>query len=102
MTHDRERGISLSELLEGLEQHDPGLLAQVEERRRRAGPVGTKLFMERNRAQLTQAELAEKSGVRQSDISEIENGLGNPTKKTLEKLGVALGIDFVIGASSAA
>jgi transcriptional regulator with XRE-family HTH domain len=52
-------------------------------------------------AKLTQVALAELSGVRQGDISDIENGRGNPTKRTLEKLGVALNIDFVIGASSA-
>lgn len=101
MTDDTPRGPGLStrELLDYL---DPTANARVDEIMRRAGPVGNQLFAARTRAKLTQAALAQRSGVRQSDISDIENGRGNPTKRTLEKLGVALDIDFVIGASSAA
>lgn len=95
---EREPGISVDELFERMRPK----LAQADAEWHARGAVGQQLLLARTRAELSQALLAERSGVRQSDISEIENGLGNPTKKTLEKLGVALGIDFVIGASSAA
>lgn len=39
---------------------------------------------------LSQRELAERSGVRQADISRIERGAGNPTEATLQRLASAL------------
>ena len=39
---------------------------------------------------LSQKELAELSGIDQSDISKIERGVANPTVSTLEKLATAL------------
>jgi len=39
---------------------------------------------------LSQRELAERSGVRQADISRIERGAGNPTEATLHRLASAL------------
>ena len=48
---------------------------------------------------LTQAQLAERSGVRQSNISRIENGTCSPTIATLEQLATGMGkklrIEFV-------
>ena len=40
---------------------------------------------------LTQKELAEKSGVRQSNISRIESGTCSPTIATLEALAAGMG-----------
>lgn len=40
---------------------------------------------------LTQKELAERSGIRQSNISRIENGSCSPTIATLEALAKGLG-----------
>ena len=40
---------------------------------------------------MTQKELAEKSGVRQSNISRIENGTCTPTLNTLKELAKGLG-----------
>ena len=40
---------------------------------------------------LTQKELAEKSGIRQSNISRIENGNCSPTVATLQALAKGLG-----------
>ena len=39
---------------------------------------------------LTQRQLSELSGVPQADISRIENGAGNPTEATLQRLAGAL------------
>ena len=45
---------------------------------------------------LTQKELAEKSGVRQSNISRIENGTCSPTIATLEALANGMGKKLVV------
>jgi ribosome-binding protein aMBF1 (putative translation factor) len=51
----------------------------------------------------TQKKLAEKTGLNQSEISNLESGQANPTYKTLQTLAAALGgkIDLVIGRSAA-
>ena len=45
---------------------------------------------------MTQKELAAKSGVRQSNISRIENGTCSPTVATLQALAAGLGKKLVI------
>ena len=45
---------------------------------------------------LTQKELAQKCGVKQSNISRIESGKGNPTLKFLKKIANAMDCDLVI------
>lgn len=58
------------------------------------------LLVARESVQMTQKELAEKTGIYQADISKIERGLGNPSIATLKRLadgmGMELQIDFVI------
>ncbi len=53
----------------------------------------------RESANMTQKELAEKTGIAQADISRIENGNGNPSIRTLQRLangmGMALKVEFV-------
>lgn len=48
---------------------------------------------------LTQKELAERTGINQADISKLENGTRNPSLKILKRLaagmGMALKIEFV-------
>ena len=70
-------------------------------------PNGTKPAYEAIRAviaarlacNMTQKELAEKTGIRQSNISRIENGSASPTIDTLARIAAGLGkqlkIDFV-------
>lgn len=48
----------------------------------------------RNAAGVTQAQLAKKSGLRQSNISRIENGSSSPRIETLQK--IADGLDMIL------
>ena len=41
---------------------------------------------------LTQKELAEITGINQADISKLENGNGNPSVRTLQRLADGLGM----------
>ena len=50
----------------------------------------------RREAGLTQKELAERTGLQQSNISRIENGNGNPSLETLNKIAQGLGKKLVI------
>ena len=45
---------------------------------------------------LTQAQLAERCGIDQGDVSRIESGNGNPTVKTIGALARALGAELRI------
>jgi len=47
-------------------------------------------------AGLTQAEVAERSGLSQADISRYERGLGNPTRTTIEAIAAALGAHLAL------
>lgn len=53
--------------------------------------AGGKIRCFREQAGLTQQELAEKSGLRQSHISRLEKGHHSPSAMTLEKIAAALG-----------
>lgn len=46
----------------------------------------------RSARNLTQKELAEITGITQSDISKLENGNANPSLRTLERLAAGLGM----------
>ena len=41
---------------------------------------------------ITQKELSERTGIAQGDISKLENGNGNPSLKTLQRLARAMGM----------
>lgn len=53
----------------------------------------------RNEQNLTQKELAKRTGIHQSDISKIEQGVRNPSLRLLQKLadgmGMVLRIQFI-------
>jgi predicted transcriptional regulator len=49
------------------------------------------LIIERNNQNLTQKELAEKIGIKQSHISRLENGNYNPSVEFLQKIASGLG-----------
>ncbi len=44
----------------------------------------------KKKAGLTQKELSNRTGIAQGDISKLENGNGNPSIKTLQKLAEAM------------
>ena len=52
------------------------------------------LIAARIASNMTQKELAEKSGIRQSNISRIENGTCSPTIATLQALAKGLGMEL--------
>ena len=53
----------------------------------------------REKLNLTQKDLAERSGITQADISRLENGNANPSLRTLQRLadgmGMKLKVEFV-------
>ena len=55
--------------------------------------LAVRLYKLRISRDLTQAELAERSGVDQANISDIENGDANPTAKTIGRLAAGLGVN---------
>ncbi len=44
----------------------------------------------------SQAELAQRAGTKQANISKLESGTGNPTAKFLKKVGDAFGVELNI------
>lgn len=50
----------------------------------------------RNTSGMTQKQLAERSGINQADISRLENGNGNPSIRTLQRLATAMGMRLKI------
>lgn len=45
---------------------------------------------------LTQKQLAQRTGIAQSDISKLENGNANPSLKTLQRLAAGMGMKLKI------
>jgi transcriptional regulator with XRE-family HTH domain len=56
--------------------------------------LASDLIGRRRALQMTQQQLAAASGIRQSEISRIEGGNGNPTLKTIGALARALGAEI--------
>ncbi len=50
----------------------------------------------RKDSHLTQKELSERTGITQSDISKMEQGLANPSIQTLQKLALGMGMTLRI------
>jgi len=61
--------------------------------------LASDLIGRRQALQMTQQQLAAVSGIRQSEISRIESGHGNPTLKTIGALARALGAELRIASS---
>lgn len=71
------------------------------ERERTNLRLGYQIFMAREKAGMTQAELAHRIGTRQSNISRLEQGDYNFTIGMLEKIAKALDADLRIEIASA-
>jgi DNA-binding XRE family transcriptional regulator len=61
--------------------------------------LASDLIGRRQALHMTQQQLAAASGIRQSEISRIESGHGNPTLKTIGTLARALGAELRIASS---
>ncbi|WP_043057096.1 helix-turn-helix transcriptional regulator [Enteractinococcus helveticum] len=58
--------------------------------------LGRELASARGRHAMTQAQLADATGVPQAEISRIENGNANPTIETVARLAAALDKKLVL------
>ena len=80
------------------QMEDPAFAAEYEAQRPEYEAIRA-VIAARLACNMTQKELAEKSGIRQSNISRIENGSASPTIDTLARIAAGLGkqlkIDFV-------
>lgn len=79
-----------------MKEFSKALSAQLDSKTSAQFALGQCLATARERAGLTQPQLAQRSGVQQADISRIERGLGNPTRDTLIRLADALGMQLVL------
>lgn len=59
----------------------------------KAYDIAMQIVALREKAGLTQVELAERTGISQADISRIERGATSPTAKTLQRIAEALGAE---------
>ena len=80
------------------QMEDPAFAAEYEAQRPEYEALRA-VISARLACNMTQKELAEKTGIRQSNISRIENGSASPTIDTLARIAAGLGkqlkIDFV-------
>ena len=80
------------------QMEDPAFAAEYEAQRPEYEAIRA-VIAARLACNMTQKELAEKPGIRQSNISRIENGSASPTIDTLARIAAGLGkqlkIDFV-------
>ena len=80
------------------QMEDPAFAAEYEAQRPDYEAIRA-VIAARLACNMTQKELAEKTGIRQSNISRIENGSASPTIDTLARIAAGLGkqlkIDFV-------
>ena len=80
------------------QMEDPAFAAEYEAQRPEYQPIRP-LIAPRLASNMTQKQLAQKTRIRQSNISRIENGSASPTIDTLARIAAGLGkqlkIDFV-------
>lgn len=69
---------------------DPGFKDEYEAMRPEYEAIRA-VIAARLESNMTQAELAEKTGIRQSNISRIESGTSSPTVDTLARIAAGLG-----------
>ena len=95
---DEDRNSARLAMQEILEQQTSGIVPMQlqdepgQELESYATYIGAKIREKREAAGLSQQQLEERSGLPQSHISRLENGLHSPSFATLEKIAGALGI----------
>ncbi len=67
----------------------------------KACDIAMQIVALREKAGLTQVELAERTGISQADISRIERGATSPTAKTLQRIAEALDAEVRLVAKTA-
>ena len=72
------------------QMEDPAFAAEYEAQRPEYEAIRA-VIAARLACNMTQKELAEKTGIRQSNISRIENGSASPTIDTLARIAAGLG-----------
>lgn len=77
---------------------DPAVRAEVEKLEPEY-QLARQLIKARLAQNLTQAELAERAGVKQSYVARLESGEGNPTVSSLQKIARALGLRMQLTAA---
>lgn len=83
-----------------LEQFAEAAKAHFEAAYRETFGLGEAVANRRAELRLSQIQLAKRTGVRQADISRIEQGKGNPTLDTIRKILSALQLQIMIKAQS--
>jgi len=73
--------------------------AHIEAEYRETFGLGEAVANRRAELHLSQIQLAERTGVRQADISRIERGKGNPTLETVRKILSALQLQIMVKAA---
>lgn len=68
----------------------------------KAYDIAMQIVALREKAGLTQVELAERCGISQADISRIERGATSPTAKTLQRIAEALDAEVRLVAKAGA
>lgn len=69
---------------------------ELQARQRRFGDVMVALKESRVAAGLSLADMEERTGISKSSLSQLENGKGNPTIETLERIAKAIGVKLTI------
>jgi ribosome-binding protein aMBF1 (putative translation factor) len=67
----------------------------------KAYDIAMQIVALREKAGITQVELAERTGISQADISRIERGATSPTAKTLQRIAEALDAEVRLVAKTA-
>lgn len=77
------------------ELEDPELRAEYEDLEPEFNII--QAMIDARKAQnMTQKQLADRTGIAQADISKLENGNANPTIKMLQRLAAGMGMDVKV------
>lgn len=75
---------------------EDGILIEVAKETDIRRLVAYQVLLAREKRNMTQKQLAEKTGIYQADISKIERGLANPSVDTLKRLADGLEMKLLI------